>query len=51
MVQQAGIAAAEAVLGAGLSWKIEKGVAELNVSEVLKNLPVPEAYGRDENQR
>ncbi|USN88929.1 MAG: phenylalanine--tRNA ligase subunit beta [Candidatus Nomurabacteria bacterium] len=44
VVQQAGIAAAEAVLGAGLSWKIEKGVAELNVSEVLKNLPVPEAY-------
>lgn len=44
VVLQAGIAAAEAVLGAGLSWKIEKGVAELNVSEVLERISVPEAY-------
>lgn len=43
-VLQTGVAVAEAVLGAGLSWKIEKGVAELNMSEVLEKLPVPEAY-------
>jgi len=34
----------ESILGAGLSWKIEKGVAELNFTARLASLPAPTAY-------
>ncbi|MCA9362317.1 hypothetical protein KC906_02995, partial [Candidatus Kaiserbacteria bacterium] len=43
-VLQAGIAAAETVLGEKGEWNIEKGVAELNLSAVLETLPAPTAY-------
>ncbi len=43
-VLEEGIKAVEEVLREKLDWKIEKGVAELNFSEVLEKLPVPSAY-------
>lgn len=33
------------VLGAKIEWKLEKGVAEANLSDVLGSLPVPASYG------
>ena len=43
-VLQEGITSAETVLGEKLEWEIEKGVAELDLSAVLAQLPKPEAY-------
>ncbi len=33
------------VLGASLEWKIEKGVAEANLTPAIATLPVPSSYG------
>jgi phenylalanyl-tRNA synthetase beta chain len=44
IVLQQGKTAVETILGTGLAWKVEKGIAELNISELLEQLPVPTAY-------
>ena len=33
------------ILGTTLHWKLEKGVAEASLSEILETLPVPASYG------
>ncbi len=44
VVLDVALKAVEESLGTTLDWNTQKGVSELNLSEVLNGLPVPEAY-------